>query len=347
MRKLFAFASAVAALVIGGPAAWAVGPSFDCAAVQKPDAQIVCSSPDLSRAELSLMQAYYALRWQVGPGGWPLLRQEQLNFQNQTPQQCGLPRNGPLPSDTGDMATCLQHAYEHQRETWVSRLTGPGAEEAARRIEIHVALQKALQLSGFLPSTEVIDGVYGTTTRTAISAWQHANGRPETGFLSPADATTLLSGQGPPAASGAPSPAANLPPIMPPTTQAGHASMPSLDLGTQTGGGAADPGWLEDILAQYRHSMGSGGLVTGLGMVLVVLGCLALFRAPRQGGTGGRSANVRADGRYNYATARQRVLPGSRLLVWGALIALSGVCLTYGPKTVYQTVEQAVARLLA
>jgi hypothetical protein len=347
MRRLLALASAAAGLAIGSTNAWAIGPSFDCAGVQKPEAQIICSSQELSRTELSLMQAYYALRWQVGPAGWPLLRQEQLNFQNQTPPQCGLPKNGPLPSDTGDMATCLQHAYEHQHETWTSRLSAPGAEEAARRPEIHVALQKALQVAGFLPSSEVIDGVYGTTTRTAISAWQRANGRPETGFLSQADVTTLLSGQ---VAQAAPAPlaAVSLPPIVRPATQGGHASVPSLDLGDHPAGGTSSLAGIEDMLAQYWSSTGTGGLVMGLGTVLLVLGCGVLFRAPPQGGTGGaRSSSSSVSGGYSYGTARSRLRPGSRLMVCGALIALSGVCLTYGPTTVYRTVEQALARVLA
>ena len=154
-------------------------------------------SPDLSQTELALTQAYYALRWQAGPAGAAPLSQEDLDFENQTVQQCRVPRNGQLPPDAAGIAACMQRAYEHQRANWMSRLTGPAAEEAARRLEDHVALQRKLQLSGFLPSTETIDGVYGATTRTAISAWQRANNRPDTSFLSNADAAILLAGQQP------------------------------------------------------------------------------------------------------------------------------------------------------
>lgn len=42
--------------------------------------------------------------------------------------------------------------------------------------------------------TNGIDGQFGSGTRRAISAWQRANGAPATGFLSQAEATTLLSG---------------------------------------------------------------------------------------------------------------------------------------------------------
>jgi hypothetical protein len=343
MRKLFALATAAVVLAIGGSAAWAIGPSFDCAAVQNPGAQIVCSSPELSRTELSLMQAYYALRWQVGPAGWPLLRQEDLDFQSQVPQQCGLPKTGPLPSDTADTAACMQHAYEHQRDTWMSRLTGLGAEEAARRLEIHVVLQRALRQSGFLPSTETVDGIYGTTTRTAISAWQHANGRPNTGFLSHADAATLLAGQVAPTTPASPATVSTLPPIARPAAQGSHASMWNPDFDHHSDGGSSNLGRIEAVFAHCWASMRNGGLVIGLGTVLVVLVCGAVFRSPSHGGSGGaRPAGL---GGYSYGTARPTLRPG--MMVWAVLIALSGACLTYGPTTVYRVLEGAVARVLA
>jgi S1-C subfamily serine protease len=76
------------------------------------------------------------------------------------------------------------------REEWLGRLTGPAYEEAVRPPEKHVALQEALQQTGFLPPGP-IDGVYGRGTRAAIVAWQTARGRKVTGLLGNSDALAL------------------------------------------------------------------------------------------------------------------------------------------------------------
>ncbi|MBV8088370.1 MAG: peptidoglycan-binding protein, partial [Alphaproteobacteria bacterium] len=70
-------------------------------------------------------------------------------------------------------------------------LSGSAREEASRQIERHLELQRKLQQTGFLPATAKIDGVYSSVTRAAILAWQKTNGRPETGFISDADAAVL------------------------------------------------------------------------------------------------------------------------------------------------------------
>jgi hypothetical protein len=49
-----------------------------------------------------------------------------------------------------------------------------------------------LQSLGYLASDAAVDGVYGAMTRNAITAWQRATGRPETGFISDSDATLLI-----------------------------------------------------------------------------------------------------------------------------------------------------------
>jgi len=168
-----------------------IGPSFDCASVHTPVAQLICSSPDMSRLDLMFVQAYYAMRQQVGEAGWQTLKVEAVNFEDQTLQRCGIPLTGVLPPDQRPWLTCLAAAYERQRAVWLSRLSGPGGEEARRLIEAHVALQRDLQLIGLLPASETIDGVYGSATRTAILAWQQSQGSEPTGFLSDADAGRL------------------------------------------------------------------------------------------------------------------------------------------------------------
>jgi predicted aspartyl protease len=168
-----------------------VGPSFDCSAVRTPGAQLICSSPDMSRLDLMFVQAYYAMRQQVGEAGWQTLKVEAVNFEDQTLQRCGIPLTGALPPDPRPWIACLAAAYERQRAAWLSRLSGPGEEEARRLIEEHVALQQDLQVIGLLPASETIDGVYGSATRTAILAWQQSKGSEPTGFIGNADAARL------------------------------------------------------------------------------------------------------------------------------------------------------------
>jgi peptidoglycan hydrolase-like protein with peptidoglycan-binding domain len=348
MQSLFALASAVAILAIGNTSAWAIGPSFDCATAQRPGAQIICSRPDLSQTELALTQAYYALRWQAGPAGAAPLNQEDLNFENQTVQQCRVPRNGQLPPDAAGIAACMQRAYEHQRANWMSRLTGPAAEEAARRLEDHVALQRQLQLSGFLPSTETIDGVYGATTRTAISAWQRANNRPDTSFLSNADAAILLAGQQPAASPARQASPNTLPSVVPPATRGGPSSLPSLNIGGNTGGSPSDLSLLEDMLAQYWDTTGSGGLVMVLGFFLVAAGVCYLIRPPSSAGN--RAANPSRFAAQTIGSSRTARAQGSRgpqLVLCGVLIVLSGACVAYGPTTVYEAVYQRLTSMFA
>lgn len=169
----------------------AIGPSFDCTATHSPGAQVICSSPGLSRTDLIFVQAYYALRQEVGESGWQALKVEAVEFENRALQQCGIPLTGPLPAIGPNMVPCLSTQYEQQRIAWFSRLSAPASEEARRPIEQHITLQRDLQKLSYLPATEKIDGVYGAATRTAISAWQQSQGIALTGFISDSNAIRL------------------------------------------------------------------------------------------------------------------------------------------------------------
>ena len=244
------------------------------------------------------------------------------------------------------MAACVQRAYERQRDTWLLRLSGAAAEEATRRLEVHVTLQRALQLAGFLPSTEIINGVYGPATRAAISAWQHANGRPTTGILGNADAEMLLAGPSP--ATTAASPALTVPPMAQSTGQHDHASWPIMDTGDDAGESLFSLSGLEDMAARYWDRTGSGGIFMALGAVVVIAGFAGLIRPPRQaGGKKGSPARISTRRTYSTGSRSSGARSGSQLVVWGILIALSGACVAYGPTTVYESVEQALTSVLA
>jgi peptidoglycan hydrolase-like protein with peptidoglycan-binding domain len=168
-----------------------VGPSFDCRAAKQPLAQMLCADAELSRVDLRFAQAYWALLSQVGDSGSRDLKQEDLRFLDAVQQQCGIPRSGPVVAQGEVTRNCVKNAYEAQRIVWILRLTPPFSQEANRRIERHIALQRALQQLGFLPADAVIDGVYGPGTREAISQWQQSQNLKATGVLADTDAATL------------------------------------------------------------------------------------------------------------------------------------------------------------
>ena len=168
-----------------------LGPSFPCPSPRDPLAQLICSSPDLSQADLRYVQAYQALRAQLNPSGQSMLRQEAVAFNQTVRSECGIgaPDSGKVASQAA-IPCVLQH-YLTQRNVMASRLTGSAAEEAARPLMTHLALQADLKALGFLPPDAEVDGVYGPVTRTAILQWQQSRGRPLTPHLGNLDAAAL------------------------------------------------------------------------------------------------------------------------------------------------------------
>ena len=161
-----------------------IGPSFDCAKATAPLALLICADAALSKVDLGFNQAYQALRQVLDPAGQRRLQEEDIEFLNSVLKACGIPETGAAAGSS----ECVAAHYNRKRSEWIARLSGPAREEANRAIEQHVALQADLQRLGLLPPAVRIDGVYGPATRSAISAWQSARGRPSTGVMSDADA---------------------------------------------------------------------------------------------------------------------------------------------------------------
>ena len=199
IRYVAAALIAVCILSAGARAsAESTGPGFPCTPTPLDAlARLTCSDQSLVRAHVRMIQTYYALRQAVGPDGQKPLKSQFLSFIVNTRQACGLPpvepnRNQsqvPLPEYS---ASCVTASYDRQRVAWASKLSGPAAEEAARAPEMNIAAQGKLQALGHIPKDTTADGVFGTGTRTGLLTWQHATGRPETGFFSDADAKVLL-----------------------------------------------------------------------------------------------------------------------------------------------------------
>lgn len=166
-------------------------PSFPCPSPRDPLAQLICSSPELSEADLLYMQAYYALRGQTAPAGLNDLRDEAIAFTKSVRAECGVPEvgSGRMPGPAAIL--CVERRYDEQRRHLMAQLTDVAAQEAVRPLKDHLGLQADLRTLGFLPPDAAIDGVYGTGTRAAIQTWQRVHGRPVTGFLSNADAQAI------------------------------------------------------------------------------------------------------------------------------------------------------------
>ena len=178
----------------GSGASQRVGPSFNCPTPRDSLGQLICNDADLSRMDLIYVQAYEAVRQQVGQEGQKALRAEAVSFDSVTRGQCNIPIAGSLAATTFPDTTreCVMEAYRKQRDILISRLSGSAAEEANRPIDDHIRLQSTLIRQGFLPASAKADGVYGSGTRGAVVAWQKSAGREPTGFLGNDDASGLI-----------------------------------------------------------------------------------------------------------------------------------------------------------
>jgi clan AA aspartic protease (TIGR02281 family) len=168
-----------------------VGPSFPCPSPRDPLAQLICSSPSLAEADLRYVQAYQVLRALADDTGQKALRQESVAFTVRVRAQCDIAAPDTGIAASPDAIPCVLAVYVAQRNLLASRLQGPAAEEVARGIQGHVALQFDLKALGFLPPEAAIDGVYGPATRSAISQWQQTQGLPASGLLGNDDAAKL------------------------------------------------------------------------------------------------------------------------------------------------------------
>ena len=90
--------------------------------------------------DLRFVQAYQALRQQVGDAGQSDIRQEAIDFQASVLAICRLPRAGlvPLPARRAGEA-CVAQAYQQQRNLWAARLKAVFQDESNRPLVRHIA----------------------------------------------------------------------------------------------------------------------------------------------------------------------------------------------------------------
>jgi hypothetical protein len=200
VRRLTGFLLTMLVGMAGLPnMASATRPSFDCTKARAPLAVAICSNDALSTLDLSFADAYQALRQAVGPQGKAEVFQEAINFQTTVNTVCNLPQDlaGFDPSRYTD---CIQKLYLQQRAAWAGRLSGSALEETSLAPEQLLAAQAQLESQGYLPEGSQIDGVFGPSTRAAITEFQQAKNLPISAFLDDATFDALMSGATSPAA---------------------------------------------------------------------------------------------------------------------------------------------------
>jgi S1-C subfamily serine protease/uncharacterized protein len=168
-----------------------IGPGFDCSKATQSLAFMICADADLSRTDLRFNQAYRALLQQLDEPGRRQLKQDDVQFLEGMQQTCGVPKSGGLTAETWRSRDCIKAAFEKERSVWLSRLSGPGYEEAVRSLDRHIMLERKLRQLALLTTPPVPEGIYGPLTRKAIAAWQQARGRVPTGLLGNEDALAL------------------------------------------------------------------------------------------------------------------------------------------------------------
>lgn len=186
-----------------------MGTSFDCSRTGQNVPSLVCQTPELRLADLQQMQAYYTLRHAL-PERHQELRNQFVARIQALVRECSTDqvRLG------GSQSACVARALADLRSFWlqqVQQTANPSAlEETRQTVAALEEAQRALRVRGFLPADAVLDGVYGSGTRQAISRFQTERGIPANGFLTSATASALRAASAPSAPS-APSAVISLP----------------------------------------------------------------------------------------------------------------------------------------
>ncbi|WEQ56433.1 peptidoglycan-binding domain-containing protein [Komagataeibacter nataicola] len=163
-------------------------PGFACPRPDGADvlATALCNDPVMAKAELDLEKVFYAHRGQEGAGAYQAIKAQAVAYDTALRNACAIPAAGTpgavMPSGA---ASCYVKVTEQQAVEWAESLSGPYAQEAARNIDLHIALQQKLINAGYSFSPmDKADGLYGDAMRTAIKTWQAAYGDEQTGAIS-------------------------------------------------------------------------------------------------------------------------------------------------------------------
>jgi len=177
------------------------GTSFDCSRSGRGIPTLVCSDPDLRRADLAQMQRYYTLRHAAQS------RQQDLSvIYRSRIQSLVTACSAETVISTRTEKPCVRRGLEEMRAAWLSEIQSLGntaaLDESRLGLEMMISIQQSLANIGFIPMTSVIDGIFGNATRDAIIRFQTDRGIPANGFATPPTHQALTGASLPPAAQG-------------------------------------------------------------------------------------------------------------------------------------------------
>jgi len=177
------------------------GTSFDCSRSGRGIPTVVCSDPDLRRADLAQMQRYYTLRHAAQS------RQQDLSvIYRSRIQSLVTACSAETVISTRTEKSCVRRGLEEMRAAWLSEIQNLGntaaLDESRLGLEMMISIQQSLANIGFIPMTSVIDGIFGNATRDAIIRFQTDRGIPANGFATPPTHQALTGASLPPAAQG-------------------------------------------------------------------------------------------------------------------------------------------------
>lgn len=182
-----------------------LGSSFDCSGTTQGIPLLVCQAHDLRIADVYQLQAYYTLRH-----AQPERQQELRNQFNVRIRRYVTDCSAEHVRASGSQQACVARELRELRNFWLQQLQQGGSPAALEEVQMPFSrfweVQQELKRGGFLPADAVVDGVYGSVTRQAVSRFQAERGMPPSGFLTFATANALrgTTDQRPPVAPSAP-----------------------------------------------------------------------------------------------------------------------------------------------
>lgn len=160
-------------------------PTINCSNVQTPLPMILCTDPNAARADWDVNAAAWANLGQLDGEARGAFQKEQDGWVQSIFKTCKLDS-----TISESQRRCVIGAYRGRTNAVLARLSGDALDEARLQPEQRAELQARLVSLGLLHDEP--DGEFGPNTRTAIRAFQQANGLPGTGFLSLRDRQLVL-----------------------------------------------------------------------------------------------------------------------------------------------------------
>jgi hypothetical protein len=99
------------------------------------------------------------------------------------------------------------------------------------------------------------------------------------------------------------------------------------------------------LLTAYWEATGTGGVFMALGVLLLVLGMGHVATTPTRIETQSGGPGVILRTKYpGHTPTKSDIKRAWKLFLWGAIMVLSGVCITYGPMAVYSTLHALLVK---